>query len=115
MINHESEVRLFDAFRLLVAGHSVKEAAHNTGFKDLSHFYHRFKTNFGAPPSQFLKIHRQRAKQKRRDESVLADEIPKDWIQSDLPFYDKALAIPGRLPKWKGNLPNCRPQTIDAD
>ena len=39
------EVRLWESVRLMMDGQAPKAAAGNTGFKDLSHFYHRFRDN----------------------------------------------------------------------
>lgn len=99
------QVRLFDSFRLMVEGQSVKEAAQNTGFKSLGHFYHRFKSFFDAPPLQCLKIYRQRERQKCQAEKAFADVMPKDWAQFNQPFYAQALAILNRLPQRKRNHP----------
>ena len=53
------ELRLGKAYQALQAGKSVKEAAYDQGYKQVSHFSREFKNHFGVSPS-FLLIGRRR-------------------------------------------------------
>lgn len=52
-------MRLKYAANLLVhTDESVIEISMEAGYKNLSHFYHRFKEYFGSSPAQYRKLHR---------------------------------------------------------
>jgi AraC-like DNA-binding protein len=50
---YQVQLRLALAKRLLLAGRSVNEAAHEVGFFDLSHFTRHFKRHVGTPPGAY--------------------------------------------------------------
>jgi AraC-like DNA-binding protein len=54
------EVRLWDSVRFLTEGRDPKEISLDCGFKDLSHFYRRFKRYHGCTPLEYLSIRRRR-------------------------------------------------------
>ena len=48
------ELRLGKAYQTLIQGKSVKEAAFDHGYKQVSHFSREFKNHFGVSPSFLL-------------------------------------------------------------
>jgi AraC-like DNA-binding protein len=50
-----NQLRLARAKDQLTGGASIKAVAIDLGFKDSSHFYHKFKNRFGCTPGEFLK------------------------------------------------------------
>ena len=48
------ELRLGKAYQTLIQGKSVKEAAFDHGYKQVSHFSREFKNQFGVSPSFLL-------------------------------------------------------------
>ena len=48
------EVRMADAFKLVVAKVSVKDVASKVGYKQVSHFSREFKRYYGFPPRQYV-------------------------------------------------------------
>ena len=48
------ELRLGKAYETLTQGKSVKEAAYDHGYKQVSHFSREFKNHFGVSPSFLL-------------------------------------------------------------
>ena len=48
------ELRLGKAYESLTQGKSVKEAAYDHGYKQVSHFSREFKNHFGVSPSLLL-------------------------------------------------------------
>jgi len=48
-------LRLLDAKYLLMESKGIKQVAMELGFKQESHFFHRFKELYGITPSRFLK------------------------------------------------------------
>ena len=48
------ELRLGKAYQTLIHGKSVKEAAFDHGYKQVSHFSREFKNHFGVSPSFLL-------------------------------------------------------------
>jgi AraC-like DNA-binding protein len=53
--SYQLQLRIEHAKRLLLAGGSVSDAAHDAGFFDLSHFSRHFKRHVGVPPGIYAR------------------------------------------------------------
>ncbi|MDA1278208.1 MAG: helix-turn-helix domain-containing protein [Verrucomicrobia bacterium] len=95
------EVKLWDAARLLEEGLDVKEISLNCGFKDVSHFYHRFKMYHGCTPIQFFEIHQQRESVRRESlRNAFLNEESDAAERLQQPKYARALEILNRSPMF---------------
>ncbi|MCF7762516.1 MAG: AraC family transcriptional regulator [Verrucomicrobia bacterium] len=93
------EVRLWDSVRFLTEGRDPKEISLDCGFKDLCHFYRRFKRYHGCTPLEYLSIRRQRnAASLQRLLEVFPDSDFSPVELAPLPEDARALAILNRGP-----------------
>ena len=72
------QVRMWDAFRLLAEGRSIKEACFELQFKSKAHFLHRFKRHFKCTPSEMIALYRknQSFRAQNREHYTAEQSIP---------------------------------------
>jgi AraC-like DNA-binding protein len=96
------EVKLWESVRFMIEGQDVKVASQNAGFKDICHFYRRFKEYHGCTPLELLETHRRRRLDTEHTPGQLSSELALDpSVNFDCSNHTTALKTLNQRPVWR--------------